>query len=140
MYRLNLTEDVDVVLDEKNRRMNLEIRAASFLTEDEKKQTNLFTLLPDFNVTLKEEEATKICSVNIPKDVIMESIERYDNDTEYGWLLELAFKKREKIDNSKLIGKRFGHMRTYSTTKVSLYRPNDENESIESGNNESVNK
>ena len=119
MYRLNLTEDVDVVLDEKNRRMNLEI---------------------SFNVTLKEEEATKICSVNIPKDVIMESIERYDNDTEYGWLLELAFKKREKIDNSKLIGKRFGHMRTYSTTKVSLYRPNDENESIESGNNESVNK
>jgi hypothetical protein len=88
--------------------------------------------LIEFNVALKEEEAMKICSVNIPNDVIIESIERYDNDTEYGWLLELSFKKREKIDNSKLIGKRFGHMRTSAST-VSLYR--SENVSPESPEN-----
>ncbi len=60
-------------------------------------------------MTLKEEDTLKIMAVSLPDDVILETIERNDVDTEYGWLLEVTFKKKERIDNSKLKGKRFGH-------------------------------
>lgn len=113
-------------LDEKTRSFTLEVREAPFLTKDEKKETRLFRLNPHFNSTLKEEDTIKTFTVNLPDEVILESVERFDNDTEYGWILELLFKKKEKVDTSKLIGKRFGHMRTSSITKVALYRGDDD--------------
>jgi len=118
--RLNLAEDVDILLEEKSRKMTLEVRTAPFLTEGEKKLTNLYKTTPEFNVTLKEEDSLKIMAISLPDDVILETIERNDVDTEYGWLLEVLFKKKERIDNLKLKGKRFGHIRCSGHTTVPL--------------------
>jgi hypothetical protein len=84
---------VDVHLDENNRLMVLEIRAAPFLTEDEKNQTNLIRF-NDFNVTLQEEETIRRTTVRLPDDAAIETIERFDNDTDMAGSLKFNLKEK----------------------------------------------
>jgi hypothetical protein len=120
LIRFNLSQDVDIDLNEETKELILTIINCTFLTESERKLTNLYKINDNFNVKQKEEEATTVVSVKLPDKVILESIDRRNIDTEFGWLLEVSFEKKQEINKSKLMGRRMAHMNTTVQTLVNL--------------------
>jgi hypothetical protein len=120
-FRFNLLQDVEVDIDERTRELSIEVTNCSFLTESERQATTMFQINNEFNpCKQKEEESTTVIKLTIPERAVVESIGKYEHDTEYGWLLEILFEKRKVLDKTKLRGKRMSHVVMSAKSLVTL--------------------
>ena len=117
-YRTHLAQDVDVDYDPDNMLLIFKIFSHHTLSKIEMMATKLYKDEGEFQATESELTMKMICQVRVPDDTKLETIQRYDIDTELGALVEVHFERKKEIDKSNLQGKRFRHLTmAVSTTK-----------------------
>jgi len=129
-YRLNLLQDARLDIDEETRLLTLEISNHPSLTESEMKNTLLHKKLKEFNVFKQnEDDTTSLFHYTIPEKARLDTIERNDFDSEFGWVVEILFEKRQAIDKTKLRGKAMSHVQLTVKTSVALANTNNDQQS-----------
>jgi len=122
-YRLNLLQDAEVDIDEETRVLTIEITNHPTLTESEKKKSLLHLIhkYKEFNVFKQSEaDSTTVFQYYVPEKARLDTIERNDFDSEYGWVVEILLEKRQAIDKTKLRGKPMSHVQLTVKTTVAL--------------------
>ncbi len=74
------------------------------------------------NLVIKttEQESTQIVKIPLHDDALLETIQRYDYDTPFGWMTEIHFQRKQKLDRTKLLGKRLAHLNCQVQTTQKL--------------------
>jgi hypothetical protein len=120
-----------VDIDEDTRVLTTEITNYSSLPDSERTLTLFCQKCPDFETfEQKDEERKVVITKFVPEKARLDTIERNDVDTPFGWLLEIIFEKRKVIDKSKLRGKQNAHVSIDAKSTVPLAHQHKVSEKI----------